>query len=271
MKNAKITKEIGRLNRAIRTIEAFQKNEPSGAISYYRKNGKRYYRYRYYDEGEQASKHLSKKDARLIKKLATKKYYKKLLPVIRKELKLLEQQESEYLPGRKYEAYEELGELKEFVQPLFITPDEERRRWVEHIVDEWKKKPYTPYLAHPENLRFETNHGEFVRSKAEWMIANLLNEKNDQLLFRYEPEIILPSGKKLRPDFEIISLTTGKIYYWEHVGRLGDPEYVSQFIKKMNGYAKAGILPGENLILTFESGDEAIDVEVVKALINKYF
>lgn len=270
MKNEKITKELNRLRKAIKQMDNFLGNAPNGTVDIYDNHGSSAFRYRYYDGGKRFEKHLSKKDARLIKKLATKKYYKALLPVLRKELRLLEKQEEGYLPQRKYEAYERLGELKEYVTPLFVAPEEERKEKIEQFVEAWKKNEYTPYLAYSEGLKFKTNHGEYVRSKAEWMISNILNERKN-ILFRYEPEIRLPNGKVFRPDFEIINSTTGKIFFLEHVGKLGDPDYARQFVRKMNDYAKAGIIPGENLILTFESGDEVIDVEAVEAVIEKYF
>ena len=66
-------------------------------------------------------------------------------------------------------------------------------------------------------MRYETNAGEFVRSKSEVIIANLLHMKADQLLYKYERPLKLRyQGRKIivYQDFTILNTQTGK---WSYV------------------------------------------------------
>ena len=66
---------------------------------------------------------------------------------------------------------------------LLVIPVEENciRR-----IQAWKQETYEPCNKYPEALRYETNAGEYVRSKSEVIIANLLHMEADQLLYKYK-------------------------------------------------------------------------------------
>ena len=86
-----------------------------------------------------------------------------------------------------------------------------------HRIRAWEQETYEPCNKYPETLRYETNAGEFVRSKSEVIIANLLHMKADQLLYKYERPLKLRyQGRKIivYPDFTIINTQTGK---WSYV------------------------------------------------------
>ena len=88
---------------------------------------------------------------------------------------------------------------------------------------------------YPENLRYETERGDVVRSKSEVIIANILYQNREHILYKYErPLEIVENGRKktIYPDFTIINKNTGKITYWEHAGRMDDPYYANDFVKK---------------------------------------
>ena len=98
-----------------------------------------------------------------------------------------------------------------------------------HRIRAWEQETYEPCNKYPETLRYETNAGEFVRSKSEVIIANLLHMKADQLLYKYERPLKLRyQGRKIivYPDFTILNTQTGKFTYWEHAGLMSKPEYV---------------------------------------------
>ena len=54
-----------------------------------------------------------------------------------------------------------------------------------HRIRAWEQETYEPCNKYPEALRYETNAGEYVRSKSEVIIANLLHMEADQLLYKY--------------------------------------------------------------------------------------
>ena len=47
------------------------------------------------------------------------------------------------------------------------------------------------------------------------------------------------------PDFTFLSPKTGEEIYWEHDGRMDDPEYARKAIKKIETYEKNGIFQGK--------------------------
>ncbi len=72
------------------------------------------------------------------------------------------------------------------------------------------------------------------------------------------------------PDFTIISRRTGKILYWEHDGRMDDPKYAEKAVRKINSYIRNGIIPGEKLILTFETEKIALSDDTIYRIIECY-
>ena len=59
-----------------------------------------------------------------------------------------------------------------------------------------------------------------MRSKSEVIIANLLHAKG--INYHYEEPLEF-DGITNYPDFTIEDGSTGKTYYWEHLGMLNDP------------------------------------------------
>lgn len=74
--------------------------------------------------------------------------------------------------------------------------------------------------------------------------------------------------KTIYPDFTIINVYTGRVSYWEHAGRMDDPYYAGDFVRKMNTYTANGLLPGRDVVLTFETQDNSLDIGVVKKLVK---
>ena len=122
---------------------------------------------------------------------------------------------------------------------------------------------------HPENLIHASKRGEKLRSKAEVDIANELFAHSDELLYFYElPIYIAALNKYFYPDFTIINLRTGEIWFWEHLGVMDNPEYASNSIYKINMYATEGIVLGKNLLLTMETKNQPLDYRLIQNNIN---
>ena len=98
----------------------------------------------------------------------------------------------------------------------------------------------------------------FVRSKSEAIIANMLAERD--IPFKYEEPLYDPNGKMYLPDFTV--KFRGEEYYWEHVGRTDDPEYMKHWGEKKEWYNK--YFPGK-LLITYESNDLSLDAaDIIK-------
>lgn len=171
----------------------------------------------------------------------------------------------QYHPDDMEKVYEGLRALrKELIVPFRSTKSECIRKWYE--------EKYEINNSYSENLRFETEQGELVRSKSEVIIANILYQHNRDILYKYErPLEILVDGKckTIFPDFTILNVHTGKIIYWEHAGRMDDSYYTNEFVKKMNLYITNNLLPGRDIVLTFETMENALNISVVKKLVRE--
>ena len=51
---------------------------------------------------------------------------------------------------------------------------------------------------------------------------------------------------------------------------MDEPDYARKAIRKIETYEKNGILPGKNLILTFETSQSILDMKVVEKLTKEY-
>ena len=128
-----------------------------------------------------------------------------------------------------------------------------------------------------ERLIHNTTRGELVRSKSEVIIANLLHAKNVD--YEYEQELVLngvPANKF--PDFVVEDDDTGTMYYWEHLGMLGDASYKRRWQEKEQWYHDNGILPHEEgggpngtLIATRDDPKGGIDSSYINRLIEEVF
>ena len=70
------------------------------------------------------------------------------------------------------------------------------------------------------------------------------------------------------PDFTIIRARDGKIIYWEHCGMMDDPGYRARNKKKLKEYEEAGIVPWDNLIVTYDTIEGGLRGDLVEAMIK---
>lgn len=132
----------------------------------------------------------------------------------------------------------------------------------------WSTANYQKSTNYPEKLIHNTYAGIPVRSKSEVLIANALFSKH--IPFRYEACLQLGSHT-VYPDFTIRHPVTKKIYYWEHLGMMGEEDYLDNALTKIRRYCRNNIYPDGNLILTYESLQTPLDSELVLHIIEHYF
>jgi peptide methionine sulfoxide reductase MsrB len=110
-----------------------------------------------------------------------------------------------------------------------------------------------------QNLIHKTKKGIYVRSKSEVIIANLLHDA--EIEFLYERRFDTETGWRL-PDF---SIATGadEIIILEHLGMMHKPSYREEWEKKKEFYEKHGYVLNENLFVTTEDENGAINSEAI--------
>ena len=72
------------------------------------------------------------------------------------------------------------------------------------------------------------------------------------------------------PDFTFLSPKTGQEIYWEHNGKVDDPAYAQNMVKKIQAYENNGFFQGERLILTYETEQTILNTSKVEQLVKRY-
>lgn len=151
--------------------------------------------------------------------------------------------------SRMPRAYRELPEKCFF-------PD--RRR-----ADAWANAPYEQNPSYPEQKIHKTNKGLWVRSKSELIIAEKLDSYG--IPYRYDA-VIYYRGHTLSPDFTF--MTANGLIYWEHCGLMGQAKYRNHNKWKLSVYEQMGIVPWNNLIITYDTEDGGLSSGIIDAEIH---
>ncbi len=131
----------------------------------------------------------------------------------------------------------------------------------------WGISSYERNLKYPENLVHRTLKGDFVRSKSEAIISNLLFTK--EIEYRYE-ELITIHGKSISPDFRIAVKSENRIKLLEHFGMIGNPNYLEDAMWKIKFYLENGLKPWEDVIFTFEDIHGNINTQLIDEILESF-
>lgn len=257
--------EVPQLENVLKKINAFLNNAPEGCLKWQNKNGKTYYYHQFMKDNKWTRRYIKKEELSLARKLAQKQYYLAIKPILARILDETKRLAKKCSINELEEVYDNLSlERKKLVVPVQTSVEEKIRQWQDEV--------YEKNLMYPENLRYETEQGDVVRSKSEVIIANILYHNRKDILYKYErPLEVLENGrmKTIYPDFTILNSNMGKVTFWEHAGRMDDPHYADEFVRKMNTYIANDLLPGRDVMFTFESQNNALDIRVVKKLVKQ--
>ncbi len=161
------------------------------------------------------------------------------------------------------------------IEQLFVSLHPERQKLItpveptfSQLQERWYSEPYVGKAFKEGTPVIYSEKGERVRSKSEKILADYFFRNN--ILYKYEKPIYLAGYGTVYPDFTFLSKRLRKEIYWEHEGMMDKPEYSIKAVKKLNSYHMNGIIPGERLILTFETEHEVLNSKIVTDLVNKY-
>ena len=203
-------------------------------------------------------KYISVSKMRLIRALAQKDYDLEVLELAQNELTRLESGRFYY--GKTYEEiFDSLHEKrKDLIVPAML-PDE-------MYIEKWLARPYEKMSFDDNAPGYFTESGVRVRSKSELIIANRFEKYH--VPFLYEVPVYI-GGSTFRPDFLVLKLPERKEIYWEHLGMLGNGDYCDKNIWKINTYSGGGIVIGDNLIITLESGQIPLNTDNIDQIIKR--
>ena len=263
-KSITVLEELVLLNKSLeKRIEAIKKrnkNAPEGSLRIINKWNKYQYYHRI-NPSENMGKYIPRKDRPLAVRLAQKGYDKKLLEALTGQQKAIEKFIKDYDPDAAIEVYEKLSApRKELVTPEFLSNEE--------FIKQFLSQPYTRLGFNDDDPEFYTANGERVRSKSEILIADALRRHDVPYLCEYP---VYNNGVIFAaPDFKCLNKRLRKVYYWEHLGMLGDQDYADRNVKKMDKYILADDFDENRLILTFETDSHPLNTKVIEAKIRKY-
>lgn len=240
--------------------EKVLKNTPKGHLRICRSGSKVQY-YRRDDPKDFNGVYIPKKNVGTAQKLAQKDYDERVLSSVNKELDALSKCLMSIPATSAEEVYKALhAERRKLICPVWEPEDE--------FVSNWESVEYIGKDFDAFAPKLYTAKGERVRSKSEVIIADSLNREG--IPYRYECPLYVEGWGTIHPDFTVLSVKERKEIYWEHLGMMDDAEYVEKALDKMNVYALNGILPGKNLILTYETAKFPLNQKMVQIMIEQY-
>ena len=249
---------------------------PSGRLRI-EKNGTRrkWFKVDTYADSSQRTIYIPKSDRHTAEQLALKKYLEDQLALLEEKLQVLKSFMDAWPPSAYSAPMPEKG-ISELLSPSLLKESQQTIEWI--------SEEYEKCLDHPEALKIPTKSGLYVRSKSEGLIADTLYENH--IPFRYEQALQL-GGMKLYPDFTILhpgslaeiflretsqrDIAQRDIIIWEHFGLMDSAGYANNAKLKLSAYLDAHFIPGQNLILTFETRDKPLDSAYVAFLIRYHF
>ena len=240
--------------------------------------------------------YLNHTNERLIKKLASDYYERKMKAIALREKKQIDNciailkkdpdisdvdNTSKLIP----EAIMEYAVLSE------LTSEGYARKWQEgnNLVKKRRTNKKDDYHTQ------KTMRGEYVGSKSEVIIADRLFARG--IPYHYEiaftPEAIIDKSRPvidetgrllgyeaigfgpdspdtLHPDFYVLNKRTRKSYFWEHLGKMDDPEYCRKNFNRFMRILDAGYVIGEDLLVTHEDSRNPLKTESIDRIIERY-
>lgn len=255
-----LLEEQKRLEYIIQKAEQELLDAPEGTMRLSVNKGKAQF-YHCTDYGNSNGKYIKKDDGQIVKNLAQKIYDEKIIRKAKRRLSQIKRITKDYKDNEIEEIYSKMHqERKKLVTPIVSDWEQELKLWMKR---EYKGKDFkegSPVIY--------TEKGERVRSKSEKILADYFYHHN--IPYKYECPLALFDGRIVYPDFTFLSPKTRKEIYWEHDGKMDDPAYIGNAIKKIDAYEKSGIYMGERLILTFETSECVLNSETIENYARRY-
>ncbi len=253
--------QIKRLDQLItatrKSLNAVRISDDRPVRSSKRKNGYQYY----LQKTDGKLEYVKEKDIDKVKRIVQRDYYNALLDKLLTVRYRIERFTKIYDIGSIARVYDDLSEARKALVTPLIPSDEA-------YITEWREHNVGGANTFPKEGKYLTARGELVRSKSEKILADLF-EKFD-IPYVYEPQIILPNGKSLYPDFALLNVRTRKTVYWEHFGLITDGDYASHALLKVNQFDKMGIEVGKELVISMESDEIPLDIKQIEKKIKEY-
>ena len=257
---AMVLQEENRLARILQRTREQLKNVPGGTLRL--SNSGKWVQYYHCIPGERKNgDYIPQTNKELIQKLAQKTYDEKILKLAEKRLLQIRRITKDYVDNE--------------IEKIFLNEHIERQKLIrpvepewEQLLNSWMSEDYTRKEFQEGTPIILTERGERVRSKSEKILADYFFHNG--IPYKYECPLPLRGFGTVHPDFTFLSRRTRQEIYWEHDGRMDDPVYAQNAVRKIQAYEENDIYPGERLILTFETERNVLDTRMVGKLAERY-
>lgn len=128
------------------------------------------------------------------------------------------------------------------------------------------------YLEDQQNDYYDEHRvhiyqGVNYRSKSEMLIAMALTSYGIE--FKYESKMYV-NGRYIYPDFVIRRPKDGKVFIWEHFGKMQEDEYRYKNVNRLEEFHQEGFYLWDNLIASFDLGKNSINMDYIDKIIKLY-
>lgn len=210
--------------------------------------------------GDTKGDYIPKENINLARQLAQKDYNTKFLREAKQELARLEQTIEHLSKGNADLVFQNLSANRQNLVTPYISTDS-------LFAKEWQSRSFKSNPYRPENKIYDTRRGEKVRSKSEAILADMFYELG--IPYHYEKPIKLRNGNTRYPDFTLLKVKTREEIYLEHFGLLDDEEYRRECFYKLDEYRNSGIYTGRNLLFTYETATNPLDIKGIKRMLEE--
>lgn len=248
------------------------KELPEGVFYSYESKGYLNYSERLPKGGNRKKEHrtgVTRNPARLFS-LVRKEYVTEALEIIDRDLKLIREMAERFEPIDENSVMEDFvkehpnlteGIYRDTWKTLAEKSGEEARRSVKAKPEEGQS------LFYEDGLKSTAADGTKRRSLGEVVIGSRLNYY--EIPYEFEKPFAHPDLRgRFSPDFTIVRPRDGKVIYWEHIGKVNDEAYLAYNKYKLNEYEKYGIVPWNNLIVSYGQSDYGINEKLIDGLIQ---
>lgn len=242
-------------------LEGELRDMPEGTLNVYTEGDRHYYYERIPKTGnrKKVRRKAITSDPDRVTQLTRKKYLCKATAVLDSDISLIDQTLQDYQPFDEQTVMagflEEYPELESGIYRK--QPDS----------DLWQNALPSMKYHDPKRLQARAPDGTATLSKNEMYIAARLEHFG--LIYRHDCATGIP-GLYRFPDFQILRPRDRKVIYWEHFGMMDDLEYRIDYKRKMKEYEAAGIVPWDNLMITYSKTKYDLDGVMIDAMIRAW-
>ncbi|MGX8774077.1 MAG: hypothetical protein ACSW8G_03355 [Bacillota bacterium] len=268
---SKIEEMLSYYDNLTKMYKSMLSNSPPGSLISQKNRDKEQFLRLYSENGRRIRQGINR-DEEMIRALARKEFARKSLQVLEPNVQVLQQALADVKPFNPDEILRSMGKgyvslpEKYFFDrnqlAIDLKMDDEIKARIERHRD-WGNRPYEQSDFMTEFKRHTTSRGLKVRSKSEALICECCYKFN--LPFRYE-QVHLIGDKLIAPDLTFEDYWRD-FFFWEHLGMMDNPEYAERNFKKLERYYDAGLVPGDNLILSFDRRGE-MDMRIIDDIIR---